>query len=251
MECHAMTTGPEPAARRGRSAPRLDFRFVAAAAVLVALAGCSTSKQQDITASIPDDYRVQHPITIDEQLATMDIPVGLDTGRLNSGTKGNIVGFAQRFNSSGSALMAIVAPVGSPNEVVAASMSHQVYDVLVASGVRPGALDFRTYRAGAKESTAPIRLAYSGIAATVADCGEWPDYLNNDSHNRNFKNFGCATQANLAAMVDNPLDLLYPRGSTPPDAARRAKVLQNYENGEVYSAKQKLEGGQVAVGVGN
>ena len=34
------------------------------------------------SASVPDDYRDTHPIAIEEMLATMDIPVGLDTGRL-------------------------------------------------------------------------------------------------------------------------------------------------------------------------
>jgi pilus assembly protein CpaD len=251
MERQLMTTDPVHSPRHNRSVPRLDRRLVAAAAVLVALAGCATGTQQDITASIPDDYRIKHPITIDEQLATMDIPVGLDAGRLSSGARGNIAGFAQRFNSSGGSLMAIVAPVGSPNEVVAASMSHQVYDVLLAAGIRPAALDFRTYRAGPKETGAPIRLAYSRIAASVADCGQWPGNLDNDSRNRNYKNFGCATQANLAAMVANPLDLLYPRASTPPDATRRAKVLEGYQNGEIYSATQRLEGGEIATGVGN
>jgi pilus assembly protein CpaD len=247
MERQIMTTDPVPSLRRGRFTPRL----VVAAAALVVLAGCATDQQQGITASLPDDYRAQHPITIDEKLYTMDIPIGQDTGRLNSGTRGNILGFAQRFSAGGSALMAIVAPVGSPNEVVASSMSHQVYDVLIASGIKPAALDFRTYRAGPKESTAPIRLAYTRIAANVANCGEWPGYLDKDSRNRNYRNFGCSTQANLAAMVDNPLDLLYPRGSTPPDATRRAQVLENYQKGDLYSAGQRLDAGEVAEGVGN
>ena len=40
----------------------------------------------------------------------------------------------------------------------------------------------------------------------------------NTTENRNYFAFGCATQQNLAAIVDNPLDLLYPRGLTPADA---------------------------------
>ena len=33
--------------------------------------------------------------------------------------------------------------------------------------------------------------------------------------NRPYWNFGCANQRNLAAMVDNPADLVQPRGETP------------------------------------
>ena len=56
-----------------------------------------------------------------------------------------------------------------------------------------------------------------------------PTSVNHNIENRNYYNFGCATQQNLAAMVANPLDLLYPRGMTPPDATRRVGVVGNYE----------------------
>ena len=70
--------------------------------------------------------------------------------------------------------------------------------------------------------------------------------------NRHYESFGCATQQNLAAMVDNPLDLLYPRGMTPADAARRATVLDKYRRGESFTSDLSKEtGGSVATGVGN
>lgn len=246
-----MITDRLPSGFRRRNPYRIGRGTVAALAVLTVLGGCSTAKHQDIVGSVPDDYRIAHPIRIDEKLDTMDIPVGRDTAGLSGPVKSNIAGFAQRFNASDSAFMAIVVPTGSPNEVVATSIGHEIYDVLVRSGVKPSALEMRRYRAGAKETLAPIRLAYNRIAAKVEGCGAWPNDLDKDPGNRNYKNFGCASQANLAAIVDNPLDLLYPRGSTPPDATRRATVLDNYGKGELYSAKQRLENGEVAKGVGN
>ena len=44
-------------------------------------------------------------------------------------------------------------------------------------------------------------------------------------------NLGCATQANLAAAVANPEDLVQPRAETPPLAARRQKVIDQYRKG--------------------
>jgi pilus assembly protein CpaD len=245
-----MITDRLPIAARRRRALRFDPRPAATIALLLALSGCFASRH-DVVGSIPDDYRVNHPIRIDEQLATMDVPVGLDTARLTTPVKGNIVGFAQRFKASGSGLIAIVVPDGSPNQVVATGLSHQIYDVLVGAGVKPGSLDFRSYGAEASETNAPIRLAFNKITAHVEGCGAWPDHLEKDFHNRNYQNFGCATQSNLAAMVDNPLDLIYPRALSPADAARRSTVLDKYRKGEVYSAAQKLEGGEVSEGVGN
>jgi pilus assembly protein CpaD len=236
-----MTTDRLPVAARSRALRRLPAMLL-----ILALAGCYASGRQDVVGSIPDDYRVNHPILIDEQLATMDVPVGLDTARLSAPVKGNITGFAQRFDASGSGLMAIVVPDGSPNEVAATGIAHRIYDVLVGAGVRPGSIDFRSYPAGPAETNAPVRLAFNKITARVEGCGAWPDRLETDFKNRNYKNFGCATQANLAAMVGNPLDLLYPRELAPADATRRSKVLDGYRNGDVYSAKQQLEKGEIA-----
>jgi pilus assembly protein CpaD len=245
-----MTTDPlRP--RIDRRRPRqVDRRLAAAAALVFLLAGCSTSKRQDIVGSVPDDYRVNHPILIDEQLAAMDVPVGLDTARLTAPIKGNITGFAQRFKASGSGLIAIIVPDGSPNEVPATGIAHRIYDVLVGAGVGPGSIDFRVYPAGPSETNAPVRLAFNKVTARVEGCGAWPDRLENDFKNRNYANFGCATQANLAAMVDNPLDLLYPRALAPADAGRRSAVLEKYRNGDIYSAKQQLEKGEISE-VGN
>lgn len=210
-----------PAARRAlaMSGPLL--------AVLL-LSGCYQAHNPQPAAFMPDDYRVNHPITLDDKLHTMDIPVSADTARLTPPVRANIAGFAQRFKSSDSGKLAIVVPKGSPNANAAAAIGRQVRDTLVGAGVPGSRIDFRSYSAGSKEKVAPIRLAYAAITAGVKDCGQWPDRLEQDFQNRNYSNFGCATQANLAAMVDNPLDLLYPRGSEPPDAERRSTTLENY-----------------------
>ena len=67
------------------------------------------------------------------------------------------------------------------------------------------------------------------ITAKAGPCGEWPeDLVANTMENRNYHNFGCATQANLAAQVANPMDLVQPRGMTPIDAEQRYLVIQDY-----------------------
>ena len=50
--------------------------------------------------------------------------------------------------------------------------------------------------------------------------------------NRPYWNLGCATQQNLAAMVDNPTDLVQPRGEAPADSGRRSTSYTNYRVGK-------------------
>ena len=150
----------------------------------------------------------------------MDIPVGHTTPAASATVKAQ----RQRLRPEVSApaapsLIAVVAPSGSPNQDAAAAIAVQVEDVLRQSGVSPRAIDYRVYRAGSEERNAPVRIAYSRIAAQTAPCGPWPDQVADNGENRHYFNFGCATQQNLAAIVANPLDLLYPRGMTPADAA--------------------------------
>ena len=224
------TPPPDHVSQWARRGPRL----LAAAAVVTLLAGCNhmQSAKLDrhvIVGSVPEDYRTTHPIAIEEGIETLDVPVGLNTVRLTNGVKGNIDGFARSFLISDSASIAIVTPAGSANRAVAHGLAGEIQGELVAEGIRPGAIEYRSYRAERSEATAPIRLAYSKIGAHTAECGPWPDQTGRNSENRNYFNYGCATQQNLAAMVANPLDLLYPRAMPPPDAARRTAVIGNSE----------------------
>ncbi len=235
--------------RRLRAA---SLAAASAGAILVALAGCSSSAQQLKTGGIPDDYRHNHPIAVEEMIESMDIPVGQDTARLTRATASTVAGFGQKFAASGSSLIAVVAPSGSPNQVAAAGIAVQIEDVLRVSGVNPRAIEYRVYRAGPEERNAPIRIAYNRIVAHTAPCGPWPDQLGENGENRNYFEFGCSSQQNLAAMVASPLDLLYPRGMTPADATRRANVLEKYRSGAPFTSDLSREkGGSVAQGVGN
>ncbi len=245
-----MTTSFDRPGRTRRSAlPAV----VLAGGIAAALAGCSGQDVSpvELTGAVPDDYRLNHPIAIEEAVATLDVPVGLYTPQLSDPFKANVAGFAQRFKSSGSATIAVVAPSGSPNQQNAAGVAVQIEDALRQAGVPSSAIDYRVYHAASDERNAPVRVAFSRIQAHTAPCMPWRDQVTVNPDNRNYFNFGCATQQNLAALVDNPLDLLYPRGMTPADAARRADVLQKYRTGQAFSADlSKESGGSVAQGVG-
>ncbi|MCW5696041.1 MAG: CpaD family pilus assembly protein [Bauldia sp.] len=198
----------------------------------VSLAACSSAGTQRVmVGAVPDDYRVNHPITISETLATMDVPVGRETPYLARGMDENILAFAASFLNARSPEIAIVLPSGAANTHNASSIALQIESIFLGAGIPSSAISFRAYPAHPGEAQAPIRLAYVRISAETAPCGPWPDDLSDDNDNRNYANFGCATQQNLAAMVSNPLDLLYPRVMTPPSAARRTGVLGAYESG--------------------
>ena len=88
----------------------------------------------------------------------------------------------------------------------------------------------------ADRTLATVRITYPKIAAQAGPCGVWPEDIG-PSFNRDYFenqpswNFGCASQRNLAAMVDNPADLVQPRGETPAYTMRRTTVVEKYRQG--------------------
>jgi pilus assembly protein CpaD len=81
-------------------------------------------------------------------------------------------------------------------------------------------------------------LSYPRIAAVAGPCGLWPEdlgpnlYDSGYNENKPYHNFGCATQRNLAAMIDNPADLEQPRTESPAYTERRNAAFQKYRKGE-------------------
>lgn len=219
----------DKATKRGQN--RLS-QLAAVGLLSVSVSACASVPQDQITVgAVAGDYRTNHPITISESVATLDIPVGMETRYLPTGMEGNILGFAHAFMLSGSEVFAIVLPAGSANAYAASGIGVQVEYILTRYGVPSGAIQYRSYPSDPSNTGAPVRLAYVEITARTAPCGPWTDNVARNPANENYNAFGCATQNNLAAMVANPLDLLYPRIITPPDAARRTTALANYQQG--------------------
>jgi pilus assembly protein CpaD len=128
--------------------------------------------------------------------------------------------------------MQIQIPYGAMNSGAAQKVSKEIRGLLVESGIRSTVLVQSSYDAGSTDQSAPVRLSFVAVTAVTDQCGNWPkDLMNNSFSNKNWDNFGCATQQNLAAQIANPMDIVAPRGMTPIDAQRRSNVLTTYRKG--------------------
>ena len=95
----------------------------------------------------------------------------------------------------------------------------------------------RNYRPEDPRQFATIRLTYPRISADAGPCGVWPEDLGPSIKNKGYfenkpyYNFGCAHQRNLAAMIDNPSDLVQPRPETAAYTPRRNVAFDKYRKG--------------------
>lgn len=211
---------------------------VLVAGLAAALGACTHTSQEDTTASIPNDYRLRHPIAIQEANRTVNIFVGNTRGGLSASQRADVVGLASVWLREGTGAIVAEVPTDTSNARAAADSFREVRSLLTAAGVPPRGIIVRHFRPADPRLFATIRLTYPRIAAVAGPCGVWPEDLgpsiNNKGYldNKPYWNFGCANQRNLAAMVDNPSDLVQPRPETPAYTARRTYALDKYRQGQ-------------------
>jgi pilus assembly protein CpaD len=212
------------------------FRLALMTASALTLAGCYTAPQE-VTGSVASDVRQRHPIVIKEGPRTVDLFIGERRGTLNGSQRAEVLSFAAEWRREATGGILIDVPAGSSNAAAAANAAREVRAILLAAGVPSDAMQLRETRAQSPAKLVTLRLHYPRMMADVGPCGMWPHdlgptYEREHFENRQYWNFGCAQQRNLAAMVENPADLVQPRSEVPPYNGRRTTVLDKYHRGE-------------------
>jgi pilus assembly protein CpaD len=213
------------------------FRTAGALAGLAVALGACTHTEQAVTASVPVDYRLRHPIAVQEANRSVVVFVGHARGGLSASQRADVFGLAQSWLQEGTGAISADVPVDTPNARAAADSFREIQALLASAGVPPGGLVMRRYHPDDIRTLATIRLSYPKISAVAGPCGVWPEDLGpsikNKSYfeNKPYYNFGCAYQRNMAAMVDNPSDLVQPASETPAYTARRSTAFEKYRKG--------------------
>jgi len=216
-----------------RRCAQVALRLLAAGGVAAMLAGCNESRV--VQADYPTDYRLRHPITLKEGDRTVEVFVGRNRGGLSPSQRADVLAFAQLWRREATSGIIVDIPTGGPTGQAAADSMREIHSIFAASGVPQRAVYTRNYRP-ADTALASIKINYSKLTATAGPCGLWPTDLGpaDKAYNENqpYWNLGCAQQRNLAAMVDNPADLVQPRGEGPSYTARRTVAIDKYRKGE-------------------
>jgi pilus biogenesis lipoprotein CpaD len=166
----------------------------------------------------------------------LEVFVGSSRGELNATQRAEVLAFAQTWRArshrrrggrsagrhqqrarvgggDARAIRSILAASGVPAE------RHRGARLSAAGAIsRPSASPIR----GSPRRPDPVRPVARRHRA---------EFNRNYFENQPVYNAGCATQRNLAAMVDNPADLVQPRAETPAYTMRRTTVVEKYRAG--------------------
>lgn len=146
---------------------------------------------------------------------------------------------AWRFRAEGAPEIIVETPSGDDPE--ANAMAWSVKQALEAAGVPAARVRVVGYHA--PDPRAPVLAGFATVRAVVEDCSRNWSNLTATRDNQTAMNFGCAINANMAAMIENPRDIDQPRALAPADPGRRSVVLDAYRQGEATGAQASAQAG--------
>jgi pilus assembly protein CpaD len=204
----------------------------------VVLGACSETTGSVATAAhAPEDYRLRHPITVQEANRSIVLFVGHARGGLSAAQRADVAGLARTWVAEGTGAIVVDVPVDTSNARAAESAVHEARALLEAGGVPRNGIKLHRYTPDDPRTLATVRFTYPRMAAVAGPCGLWPEDLGPSIKdpgyldNKSYYNFGCAYQRDMAAMVENPSDLVQPRPETPAYTARRSEAFDKYRKG--------------------
>ena len=218
----------------------------------VTLGACQHNPDNSLAyVDAPADYRQRHPIAVTEADRSIVVFVGRARGGLTPEQRAEVMGMARDWMREGTGAVTVDVPADTANARSAQESLREIQSIFAAAGVPPRGLLVRKYRPDDPRQMPAIRVNYPKMTATAGPCGIWPEDLGPSIHNKSYLenqqyyNFGCANQRNLAAMVEDPTDLVQPRAETPAYTPRRSIAFDKYRKGDstatIYPEAEKAK----------
>ncbi|MCO5090251.1 CpaD family pilus assembly protein [Bosea sp. (in: a-proteobacteria)] len=235
-------------------APRLTAAVLALGALLGGCANRSTGG--DTLAFGADDVRERHPIVLRDAPRSLDVFVGRAGGALDPRQAEDVASFAREFRRSGKGGLVAEVPTGARRDYATQDTLNGIRTALTRGGVSPAVLSVRSYPVQDPGLASPIRLTFASLQASVPhDCGQWPTDLGSSnfrfsSSNAPYWNFGCASQATLAAQIADPIDLVRSRDEGRSDIVKRMNAIAKIREGKDPSTEYRQQTPQINSTVG-
>lgn len=154
-----------------------------------------------------------------------------------------LTNFASDFVRLGRGSLVISVPANAGNSQSAALVAQDAQRALYAGGVDYARISGGTYQADGRPN-APIMLSFARYEAVKVTCQPWSEIdPRKTASNLSPSRFGCAQNANLAAMVADPGDLLGDRADSKRDADRIQVGVDKMRKGVVPVVSGAVAGG--------
>lgn len=175
--------------------------------------------------------------------ARLALPAAQGTQGLTGQEYSQLTAFANDFVQLGRGTLVISIPANAGNSATAALVAQDAQRALYAGGVDYAKISSGTYQAQGRPD-APVMLSFARYEAEKIACQPWSEVdPRKTASNLSPDRFGCAQNANLAAMVSDPGDLLADRRDGPRDAERMQVGIDKQRKGAVPVVSGTVGGG--------
>ena len=202
---------------------RLKLATYASVAAIL-LGGC-TMHQPSYQPTV-----LRNKITVAETVERMELYTGQAGLHLSARDEDAVGDFLAQYAASGEGPLYINVPSNSQTSQGVAQATSIVQSYLGRLGISGAPVQSGQYPA-VPGAPAPVIVSYRRLTTAPINCSQGAS-LTHASNNQPYGNFGCAQTANLAALIDNPRQLLAPYAFDNASAVRRMTVMDNYILGE-------------------
>ncbi len=200
--------------------------IVAGACALLSVAGCRGL--DNYSARVLSDPEKNHAINFSSETETLYVELPNGGGNLSHNQAADVRRFVERYKIESTGGIGIAAPRAMGGRFAIARSMRQVEDIVSRAGIPRHAIHTQDYSGHNPEFGRALRLAYSRPVALPPHCEDFSKDMGVDRERLQTRNFGCATQSNLALMVANSRDLTHPQQSAPRSSERRSVTWTDY-----------------------
>jgi pilus assembly protein CpaD len=209
-----------------------DALFRAAALLSILVAG-SCSVASDGTPNISEDGDRNHAITVEPSFRELKVQFAGGDAGMTADDAIKFDAFLADYRTHGNGSLGISVPNGAPSHAAITFFAERA----AATGISRDKILVSTHDTANGDFR--VDVSYIAYKANADSCGDWSEDLSFTAENKTAKNFGCAVQHNIAAMVADPRDLLGPREAGVADTGRSQTVMDLYEKGQPTAAVKR------------
>ncbi len=200
--------------------------MLAASLALLTATGCRGL--DNYTARVLSDPEKKHAINYTSESETLYVELPSGGGDLSQNQAADVRRFVERYKVESTGGIRIAAPRSMGGRFAIARSMRQVEDIVSGAGIPRHAIRMQDYSGSNPEFGPALRLAYRRPVALPPHCEDFSKDMGVDRERLTTRNFGCASQSNLALMVANSRDLKHPQQSAPRSSERRSVTWTDY-----------------------
>lgn len=202
------------------------------------LVGCSVIAISFAACAVPGKsgppLYLKNPIQVTESVERLELYSRPDGMSLSARDQDALGEFLSLYGQFGDGPLYINTPNRATPGV--SQTKHIVQNMLGQIGLASAPVQQGQYQV-MHNAPAPVVLSYRRLKTVPQDCSI-NHYITGTYANQTHETFGCVASANLAAMIEDPRQLIHPYGLAPSDMRRRMTVYDKYIKGENPASAQ-------------